>query len=357
MKQGRTLPQLAAEIERQANTKADYMVRSQNLSLKSNGVSLLRMGTDDIRDNMGELTIRDTAHAQISEHLGIPTAYYKRLRDQHPALLDSNVNTLLAARPDNERRMVRTLDGSARAFLSDRYRRIDNYELSQAILPELLGTPGLEFGSAEVTESKLYLKVTSVRLQAEVKKGDVVQMGLLISNSEIGMGSVKVEPFSMRLVCLNGMTHTDYGTRRNHVGRHTTITEETAYQMFADETLRADDQAFFLKVRDTVRHALSDKVLNSVVGQMREAAGIRIEGDPSRTVEMLAQRYRMNDDERGGILRHLIEGADLSLWGVSNAVTRMAQDVPTYDRSSELETLGGNLIALPAPEIKALVAA
>ena len=31
--------------------------------------------------------------------------------------------------------MVRTLGGTARAFLSERYRRIDNYEIAEAVLP------------------------------------------------------------------------------------------------------------------------------------------------------------------------------------------------------------------------------
>ena len=35
--------------------------------------------------------------------------------------------------------MVRTLDGKARAFLSDRYHRIDNEQIAEAVLPVLLG--------------------------------------------------------------------------------------------------------------------------------------------------------------------------------------------------------------------------
>jgi hypothetical protein len=33
-------------------------------------------------------------------------------------------------------------------------------------------------------------------------------------------------------------------------------------------------------------------------------------------------------------------GGDLTSWGLGNAVTRMAQDVPSYDRSTELESIG-----------------
>lgn len=351
MKQGRTLPELAQEIERQASSKADFIARSNHIQVSSNGHTTLFLGDQQPR------AVTDLAHTQIAEHLGIPTPYYRRIRGEHPDLLDRSVNTLLFARPASERRMVRTVDGQARAFLSDRYRRLDNYDLLDAVLPDLMNTPGLRFASAEVTDTRLYLKVVNERLTRDVRVGDTVQMGLVISNSEVGMGSLKVEPFSLRLVCLNGMTHTEYGTRRAHVGRNVTELGDGAARLYTDETLQADDRAFWLKTRDVVRGVLSEATLDRVVEQMRDAAGIRIDGDPVRAVETLAQRHRLNGDEQSGILRHLVEGADLSLWGLANAVTRHAADALSYDRATELEGLGGQLLALPAPEIRALVAA
>jgi hypothetical protein len=53
----------------------------------------------------------------------------------------------------------------------------------------------------------------------------------------------------------------------------------------------------------------------------------------------------------------LVEGGDLSVWGLANAVTRVAQDARTFDRSTDLETVGGQLLALPAVQMHALVAA
>ena len=37
--------------------------------------------------------------------------------------------------------MVRTLDGQVRAVLSDRYRRLDNYDLAENVLPILQQLP------------------------------------------------------------------------------------------------------------------------------------------------------------------------------------------------------------------------
>lgn len=352
MKHGRTLTELAAEIERQANAKADYIAPTSTLAVQSNG------HTDLVVMGQGRYEVNDTAHQQIGEHLDIPRKYYDRLRTEHPALLDTSVNTLLSARPATERRMVRTLDGRARAFLSDRYRRLDHYDLLEAVLPELMETEGLSLASCDVTDAKLYVKAQSTRLEAEVKKGDVVQMGLVVTNSEIGWGGIKVEPYSVRLVCLNGMTHTDWGMRKNHVGRVALGGDgEGAYQYFADETLQADDRAFFLKVRDVVRGTLSEKMLGQVVGQMREAAGIMLEGSVEKTVEVLGQRHGLNQAEQSSVLRNLIQGSDLSVWGLSNAITATAGQAETYDRSSDLEALGGAILALPKSDMQALVAA
>jgi hypothetical protein len=355
VKQGKTLVELATEIECQAEQKQDFVVKSQVLRLHSGplGTSELTLG-DQV---YGEYRVNDLAHKQIGQHLGIPATYYAKLRSEFPGLLDENVNTLLAASAETERRMVRTISGTARAFLSDRYRRLDNYDLLEAVLPALMEMPGLEIASCDVTEQKLYLKVTTARIQAEVKPGDVVQAGLLISNSEVGLGAVSVQPYSVRLVCMNGAVHNDFGTRRNHVGRLVTDTGEDAYRLFAEETLIADDKAFYLKVRDVVRGAMSETIFRRIVGQMREAASARLDSDPVQAVEVLSKKHGLNGDEHRGVLRRLIEGGDLSLWGMANAFTRHAQEVESYDRATDLETIGGNIITLARSEYRELVAA
>jgi Domain of unknown function (DUF932) len=164
------------------------------------------------------LDITPHTHNQIGQRLGIPAAYYKRMLKDSPSLLSQNVNHWFSNQ--SERRMVRTLDGKARAFLSDRYRIVDHYEILETILPVIgeMGE-GMNIVSTEITETKLYLKVINKRLELEVNKGDVVQAGFVVSNSEIGLGAVSVEPLIYRLVCENGMIAKDYSQKRYHIGR------------------------------------------------------------------------------------------------------------------------------------------
>lgn len=114
--------------------------------------------------------------------------------------------------------------------------------------------------------------------------------------------------------------------------------------MFREGTLCADDKAFFLRVRDVVEAAVSDAAFPVGTQKLRRTQGIALAGDPVKTVEVLAQRYALNDTERSGVLRHLVTGGDLSGYGLVNAVTHFAQEVEDYDRASEFEALGGRLI-------------
>jgi hypothetical protein len=190
-----------------------------------------------------------------------------------------------------------------------------------------------------------------------VKAGDVLQAGVMISNSEVGLGAIRIAPFTVRLVCTNGAIHDQLGKKQAHIGR--TITGDDSQELYAEDTLRADDQTLALKLRDTIRHAMSDKMLVEVTDRMKEAAGIKIEGNPAASVEVLSQRTRLYEPEREGILRHLVEGGDLSLYGLGNAVTRAAADVESYDRATELENIGGRVITLDLPkaDVAALVKA
>ena len=122
-------------------------------------------------------------------------------------------------------------------------------------------------------------------------------------------------------------------------------------------TLAADDKAFFLKLQDVVEAAVSEATFRQVAEKMRKTRDIKLTGDPVKTVEVLANRYILNEVERAGVLRHLIVEGDLSGYGLVNAVTHYSDAVADYDRATEFEALGGKLIELPASEWKGLMEA
>jgi hypothetical protein len=353
MKSGRTLVSLAHELERQLHSKKDLVVPSQLVhhSTGDGGETHLVIDEGGSAVHYG---VTPLARRQLSDKLKIPYAYFERMREEQPVLLDRNVNTWLQS--EDDRRMLRTLDGKVRAVLSDRYRRLDNFDLAESVLPILQQLPEVRFESVELTETRMYLKCITSRLTYEMAPGDVVQAGVVISNSEVGQGTLSVQPLLFRLVCRNGLIAADRTLRKTHVGR-ALGTEDEGLQVFQDDTLRADDKAFFLKVRDVVQAAVSEAAFRQTAQKLQKTLKIPLIGDPVKTVEVLAQRYTLNDAERSGVLRHLIAQADLSGYGLVNAVTHFSQELDDYDRATEFEALGGKLIELSAPEWKGLAEA
>jgi hypothetical protein len=49
-------------------------------------------------------------------------------------------------------------------------------------------------------------------------------------------------------------------------------------------------------------------------------------GDPIAVIEKTVKRFNLTEGEGSGILEHLVQGGDLSGFGLLNAVTRYSQD-------------------------------
>ena len=346
MKSGLTIVEMAQQIERQSKLKQDYLLDTRRLQVEPFGSQLYLHTFDDHDDPLVEpLEINQIAHRQIGTHLKIPAAYYDRMLSDYPELLAENVNSWFQREPTQ--RMVRTLDGTVRAFLSNRYRRIDNLDIAEIVLPVIQQMEDAYFESCQITDSRMYIKVVNTRLEAEVVPGDIVQSGIIISNSEVGLGSVSIQPLVYRLVCSNGMVINDAQTRRNHVGRVNEASEN--YQLYSEKTLEADDKAFAMKIQDTVRAVVDEVRFTRVVNMMREAKNARMNTvDVPGIVKLVSKDFHITDDESSGVLQRLIEGNDLTLYGLSNAVTRHSQDVQDYDRATALEGIGYNILSMPA---------
>ena len=346
------LRDLAVELQRQNETKRDLLVDTRRFSFGDDrggitGPDTKLVASIDSPDGVEDFNVTRHAHQQIGEFTNIPWKLYERLLGNHPDLLANLANGLLSREP--KRRMVRTLDGNVRAFLSDRYRPRDNWDLlEQAILPELqayLGT--VQFKECSLTDTRMYVKVIFPDITKPItpKVGDLIRGGLIFQNSEVGNGSLGIYPYTDKLACTNGMVHTEFGQRQVHVGGR--ITEES-WDLYSDETLRLDDEAFFAKCRDTVKAVLNEAVFEQIVQQMKDLSEIRLAGDPVAQVEEITKRHSLTEAEGGSMLAALVEGGDLTGWGYVNAITQTARDLDDADRRTELEALAGKLTADPA---------
>ena len=371
MKQGLTLTQFAQTIQERDQAKADYLAPVPLIDVSTNGhTSLVLRDIEDAGGNeLAPLEIGNTAHSQLASYLGVPKAFYDNLQgnastlrdpnDPERALYDTLINGLLRSHADDAR-LVRTLNGRARAWLSDRYRQMDNLEILTRLLPVIQQLPAVNWdqSSLQVTEDRMYLQLVDTSKPKVIKSGhqrvdDVLQRGVVITNSEVGLGSFAVQPLVFRQVCSNGLVITEYAQRRFHVGGRNSGDAGIVWQ---SDTQKARNETTILEMRDLMTMAMSDEFLNKIAARAQDAADLPIKGNQLEpAVKNVTERFRLNGDERDAMFNHLVEGGDLSLWGLVNSITRAAQDVESYDRSVELQAIGGNILALPKHDITALL--
>ena len=371
MKKGLSLTDFATEVQTRDNAKADYLAPVKLLDVSTNGSTklVMREVEDAEGDEVAPMAMNAIAHGQMAGYLGIPKAFYDTLQGNVATLRDPNdptqplydtvVNGLLRSRSEDTR-LVRTLYGDVRGFLSDRYRQMDNLEILVRLLPVIQQLPAVNWdeSSLQVTDQKMYLQLVDTSKPVTVKGGhsrmdDVLQRGVVISNSEVGLGSFSVQPLVWRQVCSNGLVIAEYAARKFHVGGRNTGDAGITWQ---SDTQKARNEVTILEMRDLMITAMSDEFLNRIAARAEEAAGIKIKGTQvEHTIKNVTERFRLSQDEGKAAQGHLIESGDLNLWGLVNSITRTAQDVESYDRSVELQAIGGNLLALPKHEMGALL--
>ena len=339
----KSLTDLATEIERHESTKNDYVADVQRLEMT--GDEMLAVPKNG---NWQEFIINEYAHGQLASKLDIPKAYYDRM-EQIPGLRKQNVNAWLhQPSKDRKRLMVRTLDNTARAILSDRFKPFDNMLVLSAFLPAVQQHGDLQVMSSSLTERKLYLQFRFPRLEGEVQKGDVVQSGLVLTNSEVGAGAVDVKSMIWRLVCTNGMI-AESVLRKYHVGRKIGDSDDD-YSLFADDTIQAELKAFQLKLRDILKDALSETVFQNQLLKMRAAVDDKIVDLPA-TVENVTKRFLLTEGDGKKILTNMVaEGRSNHRWGLVNGITALATQIENPDRAYEFEKLGNKVLNLKPVE-------
>lgn len=348
-----SLDSLIERVVRDDARKRDTVADTRRISFDEDSTDTLLVDNGHNEPTAFKLT--DRALSQMSTDLKIPKKYFDRMRTDAPDLFRSNAHHWLYQEP--ARRMIRGYDNdnghlTGRAWLSDRYRRLDHIEIAKTLLPEFesIGTP-VEFHNAAVTEDRMYLRATFPQMLAEIKVGEPVRWGVEIRNSEVGAGMFAINSFVLTLSCLNGMVAYKELSAR-HVGRR--LDDE---DIFAEETLKADDTAFWLAARDTLKASINETRFEEAVATMTAAANSEPVVRPIKASEQLAQRFTLSEEERDAVLVSLVSGGDLTQWGMLSAVTQAAQTRESFDRRVEMEELGWEVAELSGSEWQKIAAA
>ena len=146
--------------------------------------------------------------------------------------------------------------------------------------------------------------------------------GVSISNSEVGLASLSVSAFILRLICTNGMvSKTELSASYRHVS--TKILNE------------------FPEILDKVSVEL---------GRQRHQIGLSMESpvdDPLKTIESFNRQFGLNEDERQAVEWAWPQEAGDTMFAVVNSYTRAAQFAGLSAESSyKLQRVGGNVLGM-----------
>ncbi len=335
------------ELSRQAETRRDYIAPAKDLSLEVPEDRV--MAVLDLGKPVGRLILEvgEKAGRQFSDKLHIPQQYYRRMAEEAPHLLAENVNHWL--RESERNFLLRTLDGRLRACLSDRYRTLDSSDLcftAAAVGKDV----GAEITRVDLTETRFYMRLIHPEWRERIDEqrksgttrndgGDWVIPGCIVSNSEVGEGGLRVDPFLFYEICSNGQVG-DSRLFKVHLGRQNEI------GALSEETKAHDDEGLWMKVRDLIKATFDRERFQAWIADVRETTTMKLE-HPIVAVDNVVAHFGMSDEDKQAILDELVSpsnGRDpgRTVYGMIQAVTARAHayenanDAITFERAGEV---------------------
>ena len=315
----------------------------------------------------GSFHLSEVALGGVGAKLDIPVPYLRRCALDNVPLLDTNVNSWLER--DDRRFLVRCLrrtpdsgDGTARAFLSDRYLRIDNLNVLMAAIKgiEKAGV-AVQIASCDLTDRRMYVRFVSPDVQVmapqllrnyrspfDGRRGSdlpVISGGFLLTNSETGYGRYSLAPWLRIEVCSNGQTIERGAVGRTHIGAR--ITDEDGIVDPSAETMNALLRLITTQTVDTIRAYLNVNFVARAVADLEKAADVMVR-KPEATIKVVSQQLHYTKDQQDAILAHFIAGADLSAGGIMQAVTSVARSIHDADAAYRMETTASKALHLAA---------
>lgn len=344
-----TIDNFKQEVLRRENAKKDYISPTGRIRMNSDGESI------ELED-VGNFNVLPNFHSQLHTHIGIPSKYYNAMQ-AIPGLRAHNVNAWLREQDGEDvQRLVRTLDNDARAYMSNKFRPFDNAFALKAAAPifDEFKSTGLEVKSYNLTDNHMFLQLVFPSITGEVVPGDVMQQGITLKNSEVGRGALEVQSLLWRLVCSNGMIGESILSRR-HIGSRIDFGSENA-EVYEHDTIEAELESYRLRMRDVIRHAISETSFIKRIEDLREANEDTISKKKSKKViQEVSKKFSFSEEDMDGIFTNLASDGNFSRYGVANAVTAMSHEEDNPDRAYEFETIGSKIITLSSKDWKVMV--
>lgn len=377
-----TLQNLIEELNRQRASRVDFVTDTRYLDLglgdegfffdapsNSPASEWLTEPTPFNRPALNQFLLALTPTLGVSLYDACLGASKLPVSSEHPQLqaLRAFAENLMIEAP--KRRLVRVLDGHIRAYLSNRYRMLDNYDLAFTAL-DAAKDHGGQVIECSLSDTKMRLKFTSqaivdsINLSQESKpvgwySGGLGNQGFLskvgakswgdlpggpealhpvvtVTGSETGHGGTSVRLGIMLGACFNVATVEDV-VREIHLG------EALDEMIFTAETITKASQVTIAKVKDAVTAAFTPERFELIAAKARGAQQDKIEA-PAAAIDNLVINGDITQTDRDDLLMYFVRDYTPTRFGLAQAVSRLAQDKDDGDTSTALEDLAGSML-------------
>ena len=348
-----TTNQTKEQVSNLITKLTDLNAKKRDIIVPAGRLQMTATGNVEVRNNNALESFEyfkpnELMESQIAGKLGIPMAYFKKMKTKIPELMARNVNDWLDYEKE-KRYLLRTYTnaeeiGTGRALLSDRYNMIDNHDVLFASLDAINQTGvNVEIRRAEVSDTKMYLHVVCPEVEQEAEaflkeylkendaKGNGIISGFVLTNSEVGLGSFEIRPRAVIVKCNNGLMVKDESFRKIHLGSKL----EDGEVVWSERTKQKNYELIISQTKDAIQTYLSKDYLGRMIEKIAVLNNINLE-HPVDAVENVCSSLGISDEYKYNVIANFLKDGQKNALGIFQAVTREAQSMD-IDRQDFVE--------------------
>lgn len=306
MKNMTTLGKVFDKVDEMSKNCTDKLIDVKSVSF--NHLESVNIGPESHR-------MRPIAQRSFCYRLGIPFQYLRRCP---PDVQEFNMNHWIQEER-NEQLFFRFDGQQVRALFTPRYTPVDNFEVLERL--DSLGYRPDTQVQCHLDDEFMSLSIPDGNKTFSVN-GDRMTPGVSVSNSEVGLASLSIASFTLRLVCANGLiSKTEISASYRHVSSKV-LTE-------------------FPEVLDRVSYEL---------GKQRDQFRLSLEtpvDNPQSTIKNFNHQFQLAQPEKEAVEWAWPLEAGSTMYNVVNTYTRAAQFTGLSAVSSHaLQKVGGNILGM-----------
>jgi hypothetical protein len=260
-------------------------------------------------------SLRLTAQRLIANRLGIPMQYLQRCPRELQAF---NLNHWIK-QERNPKLFFRFDDDKVRAVFTPKYQPMDNLEVLDRLVS--LGYKPDTRVQCALDAEFLALSIPDASKTFDLD-GDRITPGISLCNSEVGLSSLRIAAFFLRLICTNGLiVKTQVAVAYRHVSRKILDDFPQVFAQVAQQQLRQQDQ---------FRVSMESRV-----------------DDPLETIKSFNRQYQLTENEQAAVEWGWLWEPGNTMFHILNAYTRAAMYNGLAAASSyRLQAVGGQILSM-----------